>query len=251
MNQGIWWLLAALVVAEVPALVVCCRWFWQDEPRLSHRAGGVLPRTTLLSLYRNLVRLLLTTLPAMALELLVLFLWKTFPAISWLVTLVLVPTIVGLLLIGAVLVATGQTLVCLARNWPRFRCIYLLPDDADQVRLHAARQGILAAATVYPQELYRDLAEIEAVVRGGQAALKARHFPKQRQFWRFRLTNDFAAYCDVFLAAYVQGYKRFFAECQEAIDHLEAIRARFRQDQALAAEQQLLDTYAQRYLAVS
>ena len=59
----------------------------------------------------------------------------------------------------------------------------------------------------------------------------------------YRLTNDFARYCDLLVEEYRRGYWRFFAECQ-AGDHSKADRDRLRSEGA----QEVLSVYARRYL---
>ena len=254
LDRSIWFVLAALVICEVPALIFDVQWFQQVAGLKAggpeHRRG-LLSREALFRVVRQVIRLLLVSLPAVGLFLLLLVRWPG-AAVSTLspglVVLLLLLAIAAGLVTLSICVAVGQVLWWLIQSWQDFRCMYFLPEDAEKVRLNGAQQGILAAARVYPDSLRHTDEGIELMLRAGSVIFKTKTFPKQQQFWRWQLTNDFALYCDLIRDGYTQGYQRFFAECRDAGDQLAEIRERLRQDQATHSERPLLDAYAQRYL---
>jgi hypothetical protein len=152
------------------------------------------------------------------------------------------PLAISPLFFVAVIGAICQFLLIFVPRWPRFRCMFFLPGDEDEVRFFGACEGILAAASAYPKEVFRNEDELDTFVRSGGVMLKRERFPLSR-LRRYRLTNDFARYCDTLVEGYRQGYRQFFAECQTG-DLCQADLERLRGKDA----QHILSAYALRYL---
>jgi hypothetical protein len=241
-DYRIWLFLVGLAAGEVAAVVFFIRWllgWW------AARQQGF--SSEMLSLLiRRTVQLCLVVLPVCGFAILIIGFW---PASS-LSFVIAAPLLLSLLLILVVLFAVGELVTLLAQHWSTFRYVLFLPADADRVRVHGCRQGILAAASAYPEQAFADDDELDSFVRGNAALLKVQNFPRAHtRPWQYRLTNDFAEYCYLLSEGYRQGYRQFFTECQAGGEHLDAIRERLLQP-LVADDHQLLTIYTTRYLQV-
>lgn len=236
-DSRIWLFLIGLAAGEVSAAVLFVRWL---SSRWAVHQQGFSNESVSLLLQRT-VQLGLVALPMCGFAILIIRFWPASSLALGSLALLLL----NLLLLLMMFLALGDFLTLLAQRWPTFRYVHFLPADADKVRAHGCRQGILAAASAYPEQAFLDDDELDAFVRGNAALLKVQDFPRTRA-WLYRLTNDFARYCDLLSDGYRTGYRQFFAECQAGGERLAEIRDRFRQP--LAADDQLLSLYTTRYL---
>jgi hypothetical protein len=240
-DSQLWLFLFCLAAGEVLAVVLCIRWFLSQlevrQQNFSSEALSLLVQRTIL--------LCLIALPMCGFAIFLLRLRSTIVLSSMSSALLLMLLFFCLLLLLVTFFAIGELMMLLARHWTGFRNVFFLPADASKVRTHGCRQGILAAASAYPDLAFDDDADLDAFVRANAALLKAQQFPHAR-LWQYRLTNDFAAYCDLLSEGYRQGYRQFFAECQADSDRLAMVREHFLQP--VSADDQLLSQYATRYL---
>jgi hypothetical protein len=238
-DYRIWLFLAGLAAGEISAVVFFIRWllgWWAARQRgfSSEMLSLVIRRT---------VQLGLAALPVCGFAILII----RFSPASSLSPVSTALLLLSLLLVLVVLFAVGELVTLLAQHWSTFRYVHFLPADAGRVRAHGCRQGILAAASAYPEQAFVDDDELDSFVRGNAALLKVQSFPHARpRIWQYRFTNDFAQYCDLLSEGYREGYRQFFAECQVGGERLAAIRERLLQP--VAADDQLLSIYTTRYL---
>lgn len=240
-DSRIWLFLVGLAAGEIAAVVLFIRWFLCR--RAAHRQG--FSSDILSQLLWRTAYLGLGALPMCGFAILIITFWPASAFSLRSVALFTAPLLFSLLLLLVVFLTLGDIVFLLAQHWSAFRYVHVLPADADRVRVHGCREGILAAAAAYPEQAFADDDELDAFVRGNVALVRAQHFSHARP-WQYRLTNDFARYCDLISEGYRQGYRQFFAECQAGGERVAAIRQRLLP--SVAADDQLLTQYATRYL---
>ena len=236
-DSQIWLFLIGSTAGEVLVAALFVRWFLSRRAAYQQNFSSV----TLSRLLWHTVQLSLAALPMCGFAILIIRFWSAGAYPLGIITLLLL----SLLLLLMMLLALGDLVILLAQHWVTFRFVHLLPADADKVRAHGCRQGILAAASAYPEQVFFDDDELDAFVRGNAALLKVQNFSHAKS-WLFRFTNDFAQYCDLLSDGYRQGYRQFFAECQAGGERLAEIREHLLQP--IAADDQLLTIYMTRYL---
>lgn len=240
-DSRIWLFLVGLAAGEVAAVILFIRWFLS---RRAARQQGFSSEMLSLLMWRT-AQLSLIALPVCGFAILIISFWPTSSLSLGSTAFFTTPLLFSLLLLLVVFLAIGDLVILLAHHWPIFRYVHFLPADADKIRAHGCCQGILAAASAYPEQAFDDDDELDAFVRGNAAVLRAQNFPHTRP-WQYRLTNDFAQYCDLLSEGYRQGYRQFFAECQAGGERLAEIRERLLRP--VAADDQLLTLYTTRYL---
>jgi hypothetical protein len=228
-----WLYLVGLVGCECALVVLFLRWY----ACLAAGRGQHFSKDALSRLMKQTILLCLAALPFCLC--LCLFIWFRLPAQN---AFGLVPLALSPFFLIVVFGIAGWFFVIFVPRWPTFRYVFFLPTDEEELRLYGVREGILAAASVYPEEAFLDDEELDTFVRSGGVVLKTERFPASRFRW-YRLTNDFAQYCDLLVDGYRRGYRRFFAECQ-AGDHSQVDREHLRSEGA----QDVLSVHARRYL---
>jgi hypothetical protein len=84
-------------------------------------------------------------------------------------------------------------------NAQQKRYVYTLPQERIKVQANALAMGCLAALRDYPKALV-DRGEIETQARAGCVTLK-------NSFAGQPLTNDFPAFCELFIEPYIRCYQ--------------------------------------------
>ena len=128
--------------------------------------------------------------------------------------------------------------------------LYLLPQDADDLRLKECKQGIMIAATFYPK-IFTDEDVVDTMSRASSVSMRREIFPKhqkQRSLKAMQLTNDFAVYCNVCAEGYTRGYFGFLLAVQSAPDHLEPQRRILQAWPETKESEQLMETLAPQFL---
>lgn len=231
--ESSWVFLIGLVGCECALMVLFLRWF-------ACLAAGRTLNFSKDALSQLMVQTILLCLVALPFCLcLFLLIWFRLPSRN---AFGLMPLVLSPFFLLAVFGAAGRFLLIFVPRWPAFRYMFFLPADEDNLRLYGVREGILAAASAYPEEAFQDDEELDTFVRSSGVVLKTERFPASRFRW-YRLTNDFTRYCDLLVEGYRRGYRRFFAECQ-AGDHSQTDREQLCSEGA----QDLLNVYARRYL---
>jgi hypothetical protein len=167
--------------------------------------------------------LLPPALPALFFTAIALFYLPPEPPSSLLLKVLVAGPVACALALSILLMYAVIVTVRLASLVPSY--LFILPEHADQVALNACKEGIIDAARSFPQSPFRNDEEMEGFLRANIVLSRMRRYPpRQSRQGRSQLSNDFAAYCRLTINGYRLGYHRFFQECLDAPDHLEAVR---------------------------
>jgi hypothetical protein len=218
---GVWILLALSFLCTVLAYVFIPRWLALALSCQADQRQGTLTGIKLAQLRKRIVFYLLPpALPALFFTAIALFYLPPEPPSSLLLEILVAGPIACALALSILLMYVVIVTVRLASLVPSY--LFILPEHADQVSFNACKEGIIDAARSFPQSPFRDDEEMEGFLRANIVLSRMRRYPPRQG--RSQLSNDFAAYCRLTINGYRLGYHRFFQECLDAPDHLEAVR---------------------------